>query len=512
MLTFIKPKLNSFTGVSLTSFKHFLKYLKSMPVDLMNNILILGALIVASVLASKITSKFGIPILLVFIVVGMVSGSDGLGGIYFDNSKIAQILGTFSLILILFSGGLNTKLTDVKVVFKEVGLLSTLGVVISTAITGVVVHYLLGWAWLASFLLGAVISSTDAAAVFGVFRGKNLGLKPKVQSLLEFESGSNDPMAVLITINLITIMTTSENLVWTSLIFKLFSQFTLGLIFGWALALFVVKMINLLDLESEGLYPVLTLTGSICIYALSEYCGGNGFLAVYIAGITMSSKRYFSKKTLSLFHDGLSWVAQCIMFLTLGLLVYPTALSPVAFSGVFLVIVLAFIARPLSVGIILYWFKYSWREILFISWGGLRGAVPIILATYTLVDGIEESNLIFNLVFFVVLASMTLQGMSLEWVAKKLKVQEENLGPMFAPFFSTALHRDFISYDILPGSKLIGTAILELNLPEDILVVLIKRKGKEFIPRGSTEFAAGDQIICLSNQNHLPILNELFSQ
>lgn len=481
-----------------------------MNVEIIQNLLLLGALVFISVLASKITSKFGIPILLIFIFVGMIAGSEGVGQIYFEDAQLAQILGTISLVLILFSGGLSTKFNVVKSVIKEGIILSTLGVVISSAVAGVLVHFILDWSWSTSFLLGTIVSSTDAASVFGILKNKSLGLKPKVEALIELESGSNDPMAVFLTITLISLITGSTSYTVENLIFNLFSQMSLGVIFGWVLAHLIVKMINLLDLEAEGLYPVLTLAGSLCIYALTEYCGGNGFLSVYVSGMTMSGEKYFSKKTLTVFHDGFAWIMQCVMFLMLGLLVFPSELSKVILPGIIISIFLILVARPLSVLISTLFFKYSIKEVLFISWGGLRGAVPIILATYALVGKVPEARLIFNLVFFIVLTSMIIQGMSMGRMAKFLKVQMPLNSLGFVPFSSEAMHRDFISYDIGSRSKLIGKAILELKLPSDVLIVLINRKGNEFIPRGSTELEAGDQVICLTNQNHIAELDLLF--
>jgi cell volume regulation protein A len=284
----------------------------------------IGALLIISVFATKATSKFGVPILLIFIVIGILCGSEGILGIPFNDSVLTKNLGTIALIYILFSGGLSSSPATVKPIWKQGVVLATVGVFLSAAIMTALVHYFLGWSFLEAALLSAAISSTDASAVFGILRTQKIELVPKIKSLVEFESGSNDPMAVVLTVLLIQLMHDPTHLSWTQILRDFFIQMSLGALGGWFLGKTLVRLINWLDLEFEGLYPVLTMAGVISIYALSEFCGGNGFLSVFLAGFSMSGEKFKSKKSLDNFHDGLAWLMQVLMFLTLGLLVTPS--------------------------------------------------------------------------------------------------------------------------------------------------------------------------------------------
>jgi potassium/hydrogen antiporter len=472
----------------------------------------LGALLMASVFASKTTSRLGIPILLIFILTGMISGSEGLGGIFFDDPYATQILGTIALIYILFSGGLSTKTELVAPVWKEGVALSTLGVFTSTCLMAIIIHWVTNWDWIPSALLGATISSTDAAAVFGILKTRKLDLKPKMQALLELESGSNDPMAVFLTLSFIQITQSPSSFSFSEILLNFFIQMSLGGLAGWFMGLALVRIINWLNLEFEGLYPVLTIAGVITIYALSEFFGGNGFLAVYLAGISMGSEKYFSKVTLGVFHDGLAWLMQVAMFLALGLLVYPSQIKMVIGTGIFLSVGLIFFARPLSVFLCLWPFKYKWKEMWFISWGGLRGAVPIILATYFLVGGVPRANEMFNLVFFIVILSMLLQGTTVGFMARWMGVQEKVVPLKKLPFKSRTLHRDFVEYIIPKDSPLIGLPIFRVGLPRDVLVVLIHRSEGDFIPRGNTVIEAFDRLVCLASKNVISELDNVMKQ
>lgn len=334
-------------------------------------------------------------------------------------------------------------------------------------------------------------------------------LKSKLQKLLELESSANDPLAVFLTLTLISISRSGE-FEGFHLFLELFLDMGLGALAGWVLGRGVVSMINVLDLETSGLYPVLSMAGVMCVYCLTEYCGGNGFLAVYIAGLTMGQERYFSKRTLLYFHDGLAWIMQSAMFLILGLLVFPSELPTIAGTGVIISLILILIARPLSLWLCVWKFNYSWKELVFLSWGGLRGAVPVILATSILASQVNKSHEIFNLVFFIVLLSMIFQGTSLKWVAKLLRLTEENPDEAVEPFISERKGRDFHTFSIKKGSDLIGKSVLELQLPEEVLVVLISRNGHDLIPGGSTELMAGDKLVCLCSKNKYRGLKRLF--
>ena len=479
--------------------KHFLQLM-----------LAFGFLLLISVFASKTSSRFGIPILLIFIGVGMLSGSEGLGGVFFNDPNLTHKLGTIALIFILYSGGLSTDLKLISPVWREGVLLATFGVIISTFLMGGLIHLVMGWGIVKSALLGATISSTDAAAVFGILKTRKLGLKSNLQALLELESGSNDPMAVFLTLSLIQVALTPDSFSMTSLLQSFFLQMSLGGLAGWFLGLGLVKLMNWLDLEFEGLYPVLTIAGVICIYSLTEYCGGNGFLSVYLAGLAMGKEKYFSKHSLNVFHDGLAWLMQVAMFLSMGLLVNPSEIYPVMWPGFIFSVGLIMLARPLSVGICLLPFKYSFREIWFLSWGGLRGAVPIILATYFLVEGIPDSKIMFNMVFFIVIITMLVQGSSIGLMSRLMKVQESLKEKRKLPFKSRHSHSEFIEFFIGSSSNVIGKSIFELHLPKDVLVVLIQRQGKEFIPRGSTELEKFDRLVCLSAKTSIPAVEAIF--
>ena len=471
-----------------------------------------GLLLLISIFASKTSTRYGIPILLIFIVVGMLSGSEGPGGIHFNNPQMAQILGTVALIFILFSGGLSTQLRTVGPVWKEGIILSSVGVLISTIVMSVIIKLTLGWAWLPAALLSATFSSTDASAVFGILKTQKLQLKSRLEATIELESGSNDPMAVFLTLSLIKLIMNPEHLSMAGAFIDFFIQMSLGGLAGWFMGKGLVQLINWLDLEFEGLYPVLTIAGVVCIYSLTEFCGGNGFLSVYLAGLSMSGERYFSKNTLNVFHDGLAWLMQVAMFLTLGLLVYPSEVVPMAGKGILVALGLLFVARPVSTWLCTFKFGYTLKEIAFISWGGLRGAVPIVLATYLLVSDVPYAKTMFNLVFFIVVFSMLFQGTTLKWMAHFLKVQEPFRYNRRLPFKSHHEHRDFVEFEVGPDSPLLGKNMLELDFPFPVLVVLIHRNEKDFIPKGNTEIELYDRVVCLLESEHIPSFENLIRE
>ena len=470
----------------------------------------LGLLLFLSVFASKPSSKYGIPILLLFIGLGICAGSEGFG-FKFNDPQFTYNLGTISLVFILFSGGMSTQFKFVGPVWKEGVSLAFAGVLLSTALMAFVIKFAMGWDWISAALLGAAVSSTDAAAVFGILKTRNLSLKTHIQSLIELESGSNDPMAVFMTLSLIQIILAPMEFSWTSILQTFFIQMSLGGFAGWFGGRALVKIINWLDLEFEGLYPVLTIAGVISLYALTEYCGGNGYLSVYLAGLTMGGEKFFSKKTLTVFHDGLGWICQVAMFLAMGLLVNPTSLGRVAIPGIMIALGLMFFARPLSVLGCLFPFKFNFKEMWFISWGGLRGAVPIILATYLLSSKVPMAQEMFNLVFFIVVFSMLIQGTTLGHMARWTKVKAPQLPPRRLPFRSRVSNREFIEFEVNRHSKLIGKSILELNLPWDMLVVLIHRQELDFIPRGNTQIELYDRLVCLVSKDLIPNLNNVLN-
>lgn len=470
----------------------------------MNEYVLIGAsiLLLISVLVSKISDRFGIPVLLLFLILGMLAGSDGLGGIYFDDPEIAQLIGILALVIILFSGGLSTEWDQVRPVVGSALLLSTLGVLITAITVGFVASSLLKISFLEGFLLGSIVSSTDAAAVFSVLRSKGVSLKGNLKPLLELESGSNDPMAIFLTIGLIQLIS-QPNLSPLMMFGLFFQQMIIGVGIGYGMGKVMSLIINRIKLGYEGLYPVLTLSLVIFTFGLTDLLGGNGFLAVYLAGIILRKQGFLHQKSLASFHDGLAWIMQITMFLTLGLLVFPSRLVPIIDVGLLIAGFLMLIARPLSVFICLLPSKFGWREKTFVAWVGLRGAAPIILATFPLIAQIKQANLIFNVVFFVVLTSVLFQGTSLPLMAKWLKVDAPIKPKRIYPIEYVpvgGLKSELKELLIPKDSSISGKAIYELGLPDDFLIILIAREDDFMVPSGGTILKDNDTLLVLSEK------------
>jgi cell volume regulation protein A len=458
--------------------------------------------LLASVLASKVSDRFGVPSLLLFLALGMAAGSEGLGGIEFNDPGLAQWVGIVALNLILFAGGLDTSWRDIRPVLMPGAALSSLGVFLTALGVGVAASYLLGFSLLEGLLLGAIVSSTDAAAVFTILRSKSLGLKGNLRPLLELESGSNDPMAVFLTVGLTMWLTqpdfTPESLA-VSLVVQVAVGAALGLAFGWLLA----WLANHLHLGFDGLYPVLTISAVFVAYGLTSLLGGNGFLAVYIAGIAARHHDFIHRRSLIRFHDGLAWLMQIGMFITLGLLVFPSEIVPVMGAGFLMAAVLMFVARPLGVFVSLIFAKFNLREKTFVSWVGLRGAVPIILATFPLISGVARADQIFNIVFFVVLTSALIQGASIPLVARWLGVDQLMMKKPIYPIEVNPMRGftdELKEIHIPDNSTCSGKTIVELTLPENLLVILIARDKEFLVPNGGTTLMAGDTLIVLSDK------------
>ncbi|PBN41398.1 potassium/proton antiporter [Sphingobium sp. D43FB] len=379
----------------------------------------IGVLLLLTVLAGTLSSRFGLPALIGFLGLGMLAGEDGPGGLMLDDYLFAQFIGVLCLVFILFSGGLDTIWRSVRKVAVPALVLATFGVVISAAITGAAAILLLDFSPLQGFLLGSVVASTDAAAVFAVLRTRGVDLRPDVQALIEFESGSNDPMAIFLvgaTLMLIAIPSTP--------IIGLVPGFAIQMVLGGAIGLgigyLLPEVLNRAHFRYGGLGFVVSIAAALVAYGLAEVSGGNGFLSAYLAGLMAGSRTFAAKRAISTFQDGMAWLAQVAMFLTLGLLATPTRLLDIIAPGIAITVVLMFIARPISVFLCLAPFKFDWRAKLLVSWVGLRGAVPIVLATFPIVAGIPGAFAIFNIVFFVVLVSSLVQGPTLGWTARRL--------------------------------------------------------------------------------------------
>ncbi|CAE6739952.1 potassium/proton antiporter [Nitrospira defluvii] len=466
--------------------------------------LLLGTsgLLLLSVIASKASGRLGVPALLLFLVIGMLTGSDGPGGIHFDNPWLAQSLGVVALAFILFAGGMDTEWASVRAQLGKGMMLSTLGVAITAGLVGLFARTILGMSWLEGLLIGAIVSSTDAAAVFAVMRSRHVSLRSPLKPLLELESGSNDPMAVFLTIGLISLLTGASTSV-TDLLPMFVRQMVLGAAIGYGIGKVMVLLINRLRLEYDGLYPVLTLSLVLLTYSGSAWLGGNGFLAVYLAGLMMGNSEFLHKRSLTRFHDGLAWLMQIAMFLTLGLQVFPVQLVPVAGTGLLLALFLMVVARPVAVFLTLAFTALSLREKTMVAWVGLRGAVPVILATFPLLAGIAQATMMFNLVFFIVLTSVLLQGTSIPLVARWLKVEARlprrlEASPVWnAP---TGLKSGLVEMTIPESSVAVGQRLLDLGLPKSTLVILIGRKGQCFVPDGSTVLEANDSLLLFTDQ------------
>lgn len=467
------------------------------------NILLIGSiLLLASVFTSKTSARIGIPTLVLFIGVGMLAGSEGIGGIYFYDPKLAQILGVIALNFILFSGGLDTKFESIKPVLWRGVSLSSLGVIFTALTVGIFVHLVTNFSLMEGLLLGSIVSSTDAAAVFSILRSKNIGLKGYIRPTLELESGSNDPFAFGLTITLTSLIATGESPGF-GLVFHFLKEIIFGAVVGLLLGRLVLFVLNRVTLDIEGLYPVFLMAFVFFTFSFTGLIGGNGFLAVYIAGLVLGNNNFIHKKSIIRFYDGQAWLMQIIMFLTLGLLVFPSHILPVMGLGILISLILIFVARPIGVFISLSFFKrIKLREKLFISWVGLRGAVPIVFATYPLIANLDKSHTIFNLVFFISTISVLLQGTTLPIVAKWLRViVPQNVKRKFALDLELSDSPDSEMIEILlpDTSPAIGNSLVNLNFPKKAFIVMIQRGGKYIRPGGSTVLEKGDKLLVLAS-------------
>lgn len=398
--------------------------------EIINNlhlyIIAIGIILFISVYASKISERVGFPLLLVFLILGMLLGSEGIVGIQFDNTLLAQAVGSVSLIFILYSGGLDTHWGQIKPIVVSGVVLATLGVLITAVILACFIYIMWDVSVLEALLLGSIVSSTDAAAVFMIFRSHKINLKHNIKPLLELESGSNDPMAIFLTITILQLIVMTNATSVVEWIVQFVAQFAVGGAVGLLCGYVFPKICERLNISQPGLYPLISVAWLFVIFGLSMMLKGNGYLSIYIAGILTNKFAFPYKSHIIAFHDAIAWMMQILVFLVLGLLVFPSQLPEIALSALVLVFILMFIARPISVFVSLAKSRYNRKEKAFISWVGLRGAVPIILATYPFVYELEQSQLIFNVVFFMVLVSVLVQGMTLGFAARYLGIIEED--------------------------------------------------------------------------------------
>lgn len=473
----------------------------------------LGALLIFAVGASKLTQRIGVPVLLVFIALGMLAGSEGVGGIEFTDFSFAQSVGVTSLAFILFAGGLDTDLRHVRPVVLPALSLATIGVAVTCAIVAGAATVLLGLPWETGLLIGAIVSSTDAAAVFSVLRAQAVGLRGQLRPTLELESGSNDPMAVFLTIGALTLISEPDTSP-LQLIALFARQMTLGALIGYALARLAAVLINKARLAEDGLYPVLTTAVALAIFGGTAVVGGSGFLAVYVAGITIGNTRIVHHHSILRFHDALAWLAQITMFLVLGLLSFPSDIAAVALRGLAIAAVLVVVARPIATFIALPTRRFTLRSRLFLSWVGLRGAVPIVLATFALAEEVQHAELVFNIVFFIVLVSVSIQGTTIASAARLLGLATPSRARRSSPLAFNPVDEgtdmDTVEFVVAPDAPATGVQLLDAGLPRGVLILLVTRDGTQLLPEGSTVFQPGDVVLTLARDAQREALRTTF--
>lgn len=474
------------------------------------NILLIGSILLfVSIVVGKTGYRFGVPALLLFLLVGMLFGSDGLG-LQFHNAKIAQFIGMVALSVILFSGGMDTKFKEIRPILSPGIVLSTVGVFLTALFTGLFIWYLSGMSWtnihfplITSLLLASTMSSTDSASVFAILRSQKMNLKHNLRPMLELESGSNDPMAYMLTIVLIQFIQ-SDGMGTGNIIGSFIIQFLVGAAAGYILGKLAILILNKINIDNQSLYPILLLSFVFFTFAITDLLRGNGYLAVYIAGMMVGNHKITFRKEIATFMDGLTWLFQIIMFLMLGLLVNPHEMIEVAVVALLIGVFMIVIGRPLSVFLCLLPFrKITLKSRLFVSWVGLRGAVPIIFATYPVVANVEGSNMIFNIVFFITIVSLIVQGTSVSFVARLLHLSTplEKTGNDFGVELPEEIDTDLSDMTITMEMLNEADTLKDMNLPKGTLVMIVKRGDEFLIPNGTLKLHIGDKLLLISEKN-----------
>ena len=479
-------------------------------------ILVTGVLLLVGILSSKLSTRLGMPVLVVFLLVGMLAGSEGLGGIDFEDYKLAHAIGTLALAIILFDGGLGTSTAAIRISWKPSVVLATVGVGITAGITGLAASWILNISLLEGLLLGSIVGSTDASAVFSILRSGGVGLPKRIASVLEVESASNDPMAIFLTIGCIELLL--GNVQFGPGLLGLFaSQMVVGSIVGLVGGWITIWLVNRIELGAAGMYPVLVSAFCLLTYGVAVQLGGSGFLAVYLAGVMIGNKKLMFQQGIRRFHDAIAWLSQIMMFVTLGLLCFPSRLIEASWKALLISVVLMFIARPVAVVLSVFPFKFNLREITFISWVGLKGAVPITLATFPLMFATKEhslqANLIFDAVFFIVVLSAIVQGTSLTPVARWLGLERpQEPEPPVTLEISSLRNVDgkIVDYTVDEASRAAGRLVRELALPTGVVIAMVARGEKIIPPQGNTRIESGDHVILVLRPGTEPLVDQVF--
>lgn len=463
-------------------------------------LLLVALLFIVGVLTTKFSSRLGVPSLVLFIVVGILTGSEGLGLIYFDNASFAKSIGIFALIIILFDGGMSTEWSKVRPVVTPSLSLATLGVILTALVVGIAAKFIMGVGWIEAFLLGSIVGSTDAAAVFSVLRGKNIN--DRLRTTLEAESGSNDPMAMFLTISTLELLLSAQPNYFMMLLFFIW-QMGIGLCIGFLFGKLATFSINKINLDSGGLYPILAFAFALLTYSLTDLVNASGLLAVYVAGLVVGNNEELTySHAIDRFNEGFTWMMHIVMFVILGLLVFPSQLFTweILFKGMALSIILIVVARPVALFLSTIRMDFNLKEKLFLSWAGLKGAVPIVLATFPMIAGTEHSQIFFNIVFFIVLTSALLQGSTVSIVAKKLGLTSpaKSSPPHTLELISIGkANAEIVEFEVHEESKIAGETLADIDFPKDTLVNAVIRGDRLITPYGETAIQPRDILYIL---------------